>query len=83
MKNSKHVNKPSLKNIRKLQCNHPPPWEWKLWQYLKYRQIDGYKFRCQVSVEDYTTDFCCLELKLIVELDGSGHLHPKQQKKDK
>ena len=24
-----------------------------------------------------------MDLKLVIELDGSGHLHPKQQKKDK
>ncbi|MCH7613028.1 MAG: endonuclease domain-containing protein [Candidatus Marinimicrobia bacterium] len=83
MKNIKQVNKPKLKPIRRLQRNHPTPWEWKLWQYLKDRQIDGYKFRRQVSIENYVIDFCCLDLKLIIEVDGSGHLHTKQQKKDK
>jgi very-short-patch-repair endonuclease len=83
MKNVKPVNKPKLKTIRRLQRNHPTPWEWKLWQYLKDRQIDGYKFRRQVSIENYVVDFCSLDLKLIIEVDGSGHLHPKQQKKDK
>ncbi len=83
MKNIKEVNKTKLKVIRRLQRNHPTPWEWKLWQYLKDRQINGNKFRRQVSIESYVVDFCCLNLKLIVEVDGSGHLHPKQLKKDK
>ena len=83
MKNVKPVNNPRLKNIRRLQRNHPTPWEWKLWQYLKNRQIDGYKFRRQVSIDNYVVDFCCLELKLVIEVDGSGHLHSRQQKKDK
>ncbi len=82
MKNVKPVNKPKLKTIRRLQRNHPTSWEWKLWQYLKDRQIDGYKFRRQVSIENYVVDFCSLDLKLIIEVDGSGHLHPKQQKKE-
>ena len=83
MKNVKPVNNPRFKNIRRLQRNHPTPWEWKLWQYLKNRQIDGYKFRRQVSIDNYVVDFCCLELKLVIEVDGSGHLHSRQQKKDK
>ena len=83
MKNVKPINNPLLKNIRQLQRNHPTPWEWKLWQYLKNRQINGHKFRRQVSIDSYVVDFCCLELKLVIEVDGSGHLHPRQQKKDK
>lgn len=44
--------------------------------------MDGHKFRRQVSIHNYVVDFCWLDLKLVIELDGSGHLHPKQQKKD-
>lgn len=83
MKNAKPMNEPRLKNIIRLQQNHPTPWEWKLWQCLKNRQIDRHKFRPQISIEKYVVDFCCLELKLIIELDGSGHLHKKQKQKDK
>ncbi|MBT3300317.1 MAG: DUF559 domain-containing protein [Candidatus Marinimicrobia bacterium] len=83
MKNIKEINKPKLKTIRRLNRNQPTPWEWKLWQYLKERQLDGHKFRRQVSIHDYVVDFCCLDLKLVIELDGSGNLYPKQQKKDK
>ncbi|MBC8346438.1 MAG: DUF559 domain-containing protein [Candidatus Marinimicrobia bacterium] len=83
MKNIKEINKPKLKPIRRLHRNSPTPWEWKLWQFLKERQICGHKFRRQVSIDDYVVDFCCLELKLIIEVDGSGHLTPKQQKLDK
>ena len=83
MKNIKQVNKQKLKTIRRSHRNQPTPWEWKLWQYLKERQMGGHKFRRQVSIENYVVDFCCLDLKLIIEVDGSGHLHPKQQKKDK
>jgi very-short-patch-repair endonuclease len=28
-------------------------------------------------------DFCCLSLKLIVELDGAGHAYETQAKKDR
>ncbi len=46
-----------------------------LWSYLKNKQINGFKFRRQFSIEDYVIDFYCPELKLGVELDGSGHAY--------
>ena len=49
---------------------------------FRSRQIGGHKFRRQVSIHNYVVDFCCLELKLIIEVDGSGHLHHNQKKKD-
>ncbi len=82
MKNIKQVNKPALNQIRKNLRNRPTPWEHKLWQHLKGRQLGGYKFRRQASIDDYVVDFLCMEIKLIVELDGSGHLDPKQKVKD-
>lgn len=35
----------------------------------------GYKFRRQQILVDYIVDFFCLELKLIVEIDGDYHLN--------
>jgi len=76
------INKSNIKNIRRMNRNNPTPWEWKLWQFLKNKQINGYKFRRQVSINDFVVDFCCPKVKLIVELDGSGHLSTKAKKKD-
>lgn len=45
-----------------------------LWQFLKNRQLQGYKFRRQHVVDDYILDFVCEKKKLVVELDGSQHL---------
>jgi adenine-specific DNA-methyltransferase len=47
--------------------------ERKLWRHLSNRQLEGAKFRRQHPVGPYITDFCCLELMLIIELDGSQH----------
>ncbi|MDI1276937.1 endonuclease domain-containing protein [Methylobacter sp.] len=44
-----------------------------LWQKLRNRQLLGVKFRRQFPIEPYIADFVCLELKLIIELDGSQH----------
>jgi very-short-patch-repair endonuclease len=45
-----------------------------LWQKLRNRQVLNFKFRRQFPIDPFIVDFCCLELKLIIELDGSQHL---------
>ena len=47
--------------------------ERKLWQHLRAGRLDGLKFRRQHPIPPYIADFCCIEKKLIVELDGSQH----------
>jgi adenine-specific DNA-methyltransferase len=44
-----------------------------LWKALRSRQLSGLKFRRQHPVGPYIVDFCCLELKLAIELDGGQH----------
>jgi very-short-patch-repair endonuclease len=44
-----------------------------LWQKLRGRGLDGYKFRRQVPVGPYVADFLCKEAMLIVEIDGGQH----------
>lgn len=53
------------------------PWERKLWAVLRNRQIKNFKFRRQFKIGSFVVDFCCLECKLIVELDGGHHLEPE------
>jgi very-short-patch-repair endonuclease len=55
-------------------------WAEKLvWSWLRDRQFNGYKFRRQHSVGNYSLDFFCEEAELAIELDGSGHGFPQQQ----
>ena len=44
-----------------------------LWQHLRGRQLDGYRFRRQVPIGGYIADFACLDAKLVIELDGGQH----------
>ena len=44
-----------------------------LWQSLRREQLGGFKFRRQVPVGPYIADFACVEMKLIVEVDGATH----------
>ena len=59
--------------------------EKQLWQKLRNRQLLNLKFRRQCPIEPYIADFACLEMKLIIELDGSQHFQQKdydQQRTD-
>ena len=47
-----------------------------LWSKLRDRQMLGLKFRRQHPVGPYFADFACLEIGLIVELDGGQHADP-------
>jgi very-short-patch-repair endonuclease len=47
--------------------------ERRLWQGLRGRQMDGYKFRRQHPYYDFILDFVCLEQKLVIEVDGGQH----------
>ncbi len=43
------------------------------WQIVRNRQCRRRKFRREHPIPPYTADFCCVELKLIVEVDGESH----------
>jgi very-short-patch-repair endonuclease len=47
--------------------------ERKLWARLRGSQIEGLKFRRQQPIGHYVVDFCCLDPKLVVEVDGGQH----------
>jgi very-short-patch-repair endonuclease len=59
------------------------PAEEALWERLRDRQVLGLKFRRQVPIQGYIADFCCPELKIIVELDGAVHLEDAQVTHDR
>jgi len=52
------------------------------WDLLRNRQPLRHKFRRQQPVEKRIVDFCCFELRLIIELDGSVHAQPSQARRD-
>lgn len=65
-----------IKTARTLRKNLMP-WENKLWYCLRDRRFKDYKFRRQYPIGNYIVDFCCITKKLIIELDGSGHIQRK------
>jgi very-short-patch-repair endonuclease len=44
-----------------------------LWQDLRGRRLEGFKFRRQHPCGDYILDFFCPERGLAIELDGGQH----------
>jgi very-short-patch-repair endonuclease len=52
--------------------------ERKLWSRLRNRQIAGFKFVRQHPIGPYTADFCCREVKLVIEVDGGQHADSKR-----
>ncbi|MDP1698386.1 MAG: endonuclease domain-containing protein [Xanthomonadaceae bacterium] len=49
------------------------PAERELWQQLRAKRFDGFKFRRQQPLGRYIVDFVCLAQRLILELDGGQH----------
>jgi very-short-patch-repair endonuclease len=47
--------------------------EQRLWQLLRNRGLEGFKFRRQATVGPYVVDFLCAQHRLIVEIDGGQH----------
>jgi len=47
--------------------------EQRLWKFLRNKQLGGFKFRRQHPLGPFILDFYCMEAKLAIELDGSGH----------
>ena len=47
--------------------------EAKLWQQLRGRSLNGYKFCRQHPLAGYILDFYCARCRLAVELDGGQH----------
>lgn len=66
-----------LNQARALRKNSTPA-EVKLWEQLRSRQLEGFKFLRQATIGPYIVDFLCREMKLVVELDGWTHSTPEE-----
>jgi very-short-patch-repair endonuclease len=75
-------NKKFLKEKRRKLRNNPTYAEKFLWYELRKSQLQGRKFRRQVSIGNYIVDFYCPAERLAIELDGKGHFEEEQMKYD-
>ncbi|MGH6930899.1 MAG: endonuclease domain-containing protein [Dongiaceae bacterium] len=44
-----------------------------IWSVLRDRRLAGFKFRRQFPVGGFVADFACVDRRLIVDIDGTGH----------
>lgn len=56
--------------------------EVRLWTALRAGGVMGYPFRRQRPVLQYTVDFWCKNLNLIIEVDGASHDRPGVSERD-
>lgn len=48
--------------------------ERRLWWHLRELKVGGGHFRRQATIGSYFTDFACHDARLVIEVDGSGHM---------
>ena len=66
-----------LKELAIKHRNNPTQAEEFLWEQLKAKQLDNYKFRRQHIIGDCIADFVCLQKYLVIEVDGKYHNEPE------
>jgi very-short-patch-repair endonuclease len=54
-----------------------------VWQMVRNRGCRNQKFRREYPIPPYTADFCCVALKLILEVDGEHHQTDEGREHDK
>jgi len=62
----------SLKRARRLRREQTDA-ERRLWSILRGRRFADVKFWRQFPIGGYIVDFCCIERRLVIELDGEQH----------
>jgi very-short-patch-repair endonuclease len=65
----KHARRSGRKHLRKVSTDA----EAALWQRLRLRSLNGFKFVGQEPIGPYTVDFICREARVVIEIDGGQH----------
>jgi len=60
-------------SLGKVLRKRPTDAEKVLWQQLRQKQLEGFKFRRQQPIDHYIVDFVCFERRIIIEVDGGQH----------
>ena len=73
---------PLLKEFALLHRSNPTQGEEVLWEFLKSKKIEKFKFRRQHIIGKYIADLVCLKKRLIIEIDGLIHQLPENKEAD-
>jgi 5-methyltetrahydrofolate--homocysteine methyltransferase len=71
-----------LKEFANSNRKNPTQAESAIWELLRGRKLEKYKFRRQHIVGKYIADFVCLPQKLVIEIDGLIHQLPENKDSD-
>lgn len=71
-----------LKEFIKENRTNPTNAEEKLWELLRNRKFENFKFRRQHIIGKYIADFVCITHKLVIEVDGLIHQLPDNKESD-
>ena len=71
-----------LKEFASKHRSSPTQAESVLWDLLRRKALEGYKFRRQHIIDKYISDFVCLKEKLVIEIDGLFHQLPENEASD-
>ena len=55
--------------------------ETRIWHSVRDRRLGGFKFKRQWSLGPYIADFCCIERRLVLEIDGGQHSPEKDARR--
>lgn len=69
----------SFEFAKKLRDDKATQSELVLWNALKRKKLDGYKFRFQHPIGNYIADFYCHKSMLVIEIDGGYHFEKYQK----
>ena len=72
-----------LKELAVKHRNNPTQSEEFLWEQLKGKNLENYKFRREHIIADCIADFVCLQKSLVIEVDGKYHNEPEAKEYDK
>ncbi|HEY5966773.1 MAG TPA: vitamin B12 dependent-methionine synthase activation domain-containing protein [Chitinophagaceae bacterium] len=73
---------PSLKEFALHHRFNPTQAEEVIWNLVKGKNLEGFKFRRQHIIGNYIADLVCLDRRLIIELDGLQHQLPENKESD-
>jgi len=71
-----------LKEYAKKHRDYPTKAELIIWEFLKSKQLEKFKFRRQHIIGQYIADFVCLDRMLVIEIDGKIHQLPDNKESD-
>ncbi len=63
----------ALKPLARQMRHEPTTAEDALWELIRNRKINGFKFRRQYTIDRFIVDFYCVEAHLVIEVDGAIH----------